>query len=210
MGNNPILSFGALVSTIILITASCSQEPGTSQGGRPNAGQKPEAGQGQMPDAEAGGELPEVSTAVSIGDNLREAEKRYPEEHGSPLYKAITAGDVDLVRRLAQPEDVNKKGLDGFRPLGRALQSPKAGELVPILLEAGADPTLPEMSGMTALHLAVVFNKGEVLPLLLRNVSKIEIEDGRGITPLEYAREFHLHDIAALLEEKGRELEGRR
>jgi ankyrin repeat protein len=211
MSNNLILRFGAFASVIILITASCSQEPGTGLRGMSNAEQKPDAVQEQKSNPEAGGDLSEVSTALSIADSLREAERHFREEYdGSPLHKAIIAKDIDLVRRLAKNGDVNKQDEYGARPLDWAIQNPKARELVPILLDAGADPALQGQDGMTALHWAATYNQVEVLPLLLRDVSDIDIKDDHGFTPLKYAQTLGNREIAALLEEKERELEGTR
>jgi len=211
MSNNLILRYGALLGVIILITASCSKEPGTGQRGTSNAGQKPDAVQEQKSNAESGGNLSEVSTAFSIADSLQEAERHFREEYsGSSLHKAVIARDIDLVRRLAEDGDVNKQDEYGARPLDWAIQNPKAGELVPILLKAGADPTLQGQDGMTALHWAATYNQVKVLPLLLRDVSNIDIEDDHGFTPLKYAQTLGNNEIAALLEEKERELKGTR
>ena len=121
--------------------------------------------------------------------------------------------DTRLVRRfIARGIDVNAPTPQGERPLVHAAQTLRA-DVVPLLLEAGADPNLAnqDREGNTALH-AVSQHGGVVSPTveagvrimkqLLARKADPRARNNSGATPLQFAANRRL-ELALLLLDAG-------
>ena len=66
----------------------------------------------------------------------------------------------------------------------------KIGDLVPVidwLIKNGEDVNILNKSGMTALHKAVIYGNVSTVEFLLSKNASINIKDGYGCTPIDYA-----------------------
>jgi ankyrin repeat protein len=68
-----------------------------------------------------------------------------------------------------------------------------------VLLRAGADPNQKADEGVTALHLAVVRDRKDLVTLLLASGADPSATDSRGASPLAWAEAQGRSEIAALL-----------
>ena len=73
-------------------------------------------------------------------------------------------------------------------------------ECVTKLLDAGADPTIPESDGWSALHWAAKKGYRNITILLLERGARRDQQDSRGYTPLDWAREREHWKVAKVLE----------
>ena len=73
-------------------------------------------------------------------------------------------------------------------------------EVVKILLDAGADPKISNVYGMTPLHMAAIVGNVEVVKLLLREGADPHKAACHGNTPLDLARHV---DVAKILRDWG-------
>jgi len=71
------------------------------------------------------------------------------------------------------------------------------------LLERGADPDLQNLSGRSALHLAIEAKSESITKLLLEIARKIDLEDDEGKTALNLAAASDETGIVKLLKKKG-------
>jgi ankyrin repeat protein len=127
--------------------------------------------------------------------------------------RAVLAADLESLDGAlsAAPEIVQQRGPDGRTLLteaaraltdDHALPPRDAGEqqrgIVRRLLEVGADPSLPEANGWTALHSAAISGHRELARMLLDAGARTDgVVDGRaGSTPLAYAL-FYGHTATA-------------
>lgn len=98
-----------------------------------------------------------VDIACSLLENGADPNPR-PGDHASPLSAAVmslnSAGAIEVMERMLQAHaNINARGTDGFTPLLRAVWDARS-DLIPFLLQRGADPRLGFLGGMSPLHLA--------------------------------------------------------
>ena len=113
-------------------------------------------------------------------------------ELGSPadfaLHGAVSSENAELVRYVLErfKPDLNAK--DGWQRT--ALQEAMFGEveIATLLLDAGADPNLPDDDGSTALFFAADYDKAELIRLLLSRGAQIDHKNALGQTVSERAR----------------------
>lgn len=97
------------------------------------------------------------------------------------LAYAMGTGDPEVVRKAVEDgADINQKGRGGQTPLVNSVLRDNA-ELVKLLLELGADPTIPEESGYTAMHVAGFQARVNSLKVLARHRDP---ETGERIDPM--------------------------
>jgi ankyrin repeat protein len=113
-------------------------------------------------------------------------------ELGSPpdfaLHGAVSAQDAELVRYVLErfKPDLNAK--DGWHRT--ALHEAMFGEveIATLLLDAGADPNIPNDDGATAIFFAADYDKAELIRLLLSRDARIDHKNTLGQTVSDRAR----------------------
>lgn len=95
------------------------------------------------------------------------------------------------------------KEYSGCTPLLLAVHRCESAEIVRALIEAGAEVTAVDTLGNTALHLAVMLGKKEVVEVLLgKRCASLMGRNKRGETPASLAKDRGFHEIALLLGEE--------
>jgi ankyrin repeat protein len=113
-----------------------------------------------------------------------------------PLVLASMSGDLENVRLLL---------MRGAEPSAEALSEAVTfgyADVVKSLLEAGADASIRERTGINLLHWATITNRASVIPVLVAAKVDINAMDDFGFTPLIYAatlNEGNTETIDALL-----------
>lgn len=141
-----------------------------------------------------------------------------PVDRLSPLEGAIIAGDYKaVILQLENGTDINKSNERGQTPLMYAVGRinsvsdvenikrgykkfiPEHTVILKALLDAGADPNIPNELGKTPIFYSVYHNRLGSTWLLLMYGADPSIKDSYGYTPLYYA-EFHGYtELIALL-----------
>mmetsp|Transcript_82431 Transcript_82431/g.146120 ORF Transcript_82431/g.146120 Transcript_82431/m.146120 type:complete len:336 (-) Transcript_82431:236-1243(-) len=116
----------------------------------------------------------DVAAATDVSDN--------------GLAAAAATGRLEDCRRILASTGPNVWGPDGTSPLCAAALWDQF-DVLQLLLEAAADPRLPNRSGFypTALHCAALQEHGKICMALLRANADPHAVDGSGVTPTHYA-----------------------
>jgi ankyrin repeat protein len=107
----------------------------------------------------------------------------------SPLVFASMTGDLENVRLLLK---------HGAEPSAEALSEAVTfgyPEVLKSLIDAGADATITEGSGINLVHWAAITNRPEAIPVLLAAKADMNAVDQFGFTPLMYAATVDEGDI---------------
>lgn len=105
---------------------------------------------------------------------------------GNPLQAALNDQSMRKVALLLLQKGATLESAGAAPVLVAAMRG--TTELIPALLEKGADIAATDGSGRTALHRAVEFGQSETLKWLLENSSlDVNSQDGEGRTPLHRA-----------------------
>uniref|UniRef100_A0A0G4HMZ4 Protein kinase domain-containing protein n=1 Tax=Chromera velia CCMP2878 TaxID=1169474 RepID=A0A0G4HMZ4_9ALVE len=142
------------------------------------------------------GEVVNASMSLRAGVSVREM-----------LFDAVERSDSSAVAKLLASDriNVNCRGEGGRTPL-HAAASRGHNTVVPILLEAGADPYMEDSYGRTPLNIAALNGHAEVVSILLdAGADKEKAEDGR--TPLLEAAARGYDDIVYSLLQAGARVE---
>ena len=114
----------------------------------------------------------------------------------SPLVLASMSGDLENVRLLLAHGAVpDAEALSEAVTFGNA-------DIVKTLINAGADASITESSGINLVHWATITNRANVIPVLVASNVDINAVDEFGFTPLMYAAtvdEGNIDALAALL-----------
>lgn len=116
-------------------------------------------------------------TAQTDDETAEEIEEK-PEP---PLLTAIDAGDDELKEALDAGASANERFEFGRTPLMHAADDE---DLVRLLIEHGADPTLRDDAGATALHYAALSDDSATVFALCRAGANPDASDFDGVTPL--------------------------
>ena len=127
-----------------------------------------------------------------------------------PIHEAATSGDVEAVRRLLDegtPVDQFDTTDNYGRPTTALYRATMAGrvEVVKVLLNAGADPTLradDSRSVLNPLQVAAKFGRADILQMFLDQGADPNAP-GKEATPLHLALKTQKDDIVRLLLEAG-------
>jgi Ankyrin repeats (3 copies)/Ankyrin repeats (many copies) len=125
----------------------------------------------------------------------------------NPLHAAAHSGNLEVVRKLIEYDPANVNPRDEYRSTPLHLSSDghyfKAGSVVRLLLEHGADIDLQDKDGWTPLYTALINGALEIVPLLLEYGADVEARDNDGKTALQVAAEKGYDEIVELLREHG-------
>jgi ankyrin repeat protein len=101
---------------------------------------------------------------------------------------ACATGDGKTLHRLLEESQYSRSMLrdDDHRMLAWAIRGGRH-QAIPLLLEAGLDPNVPDKDGETPLHLAVSESSPELVDTLLRAGADVDACNFEGQTPLETA-----------------------
>ena len=99
----------------------------------------------------------------------------------SPLVFASMSGDLESVRLL-----LNRGAEPDAEALSEAVTFGYA-DVVKSLIDAGADATIAEGSGINLIHWATITNRAAVIPVLIAAKAELNAMDEFGFTPLMYA-----------------------
>ena len=119
------------------------------------------------------------------------------------LLESIKQGNVKEVKRLMLSGllDLNFLSYDST-PLHEAIRNGRK-QLVPFLLERGAEPNKANKLGYTSLHIATIYHHKDVVQLLLDRGALLNQRNVFGQTPLHHAALCGLKEVALLLLSNG-------
>jgi ankyrin repeat protein len=117
---------------------------------------------------------------------------------------ACRRGDAADVAKMCElfPELINESDSRGFTPLIIAAYN-NQGEIVRILLQAGADSSIGDRSGNTALMGAIFKGYDAIADMLLEAGADPNVQNGQGATALTFAATFHRNSLAERLLQAG-------
>jgi peptidoglycan/LPS O-acetylase OafA/YrhL len=123
--------------------------------------------------------LTRMAIEVAVRQTVAATERR------SPLAGSILAGDREGVRRILAATEPGVPGRDdttGITPLTLAAMGGD-GEIVAMLLEAGADLDATDRDGSTALHAAAFMGQADIVRLLLDRGANAAARNSAGKIP---------------------------
>lgn len=104
------------------------------------------------------------------------------------IFSAVQMDSAELLQEALDedPSELNRRGPGGQTPLMNAVLSGKS-HAVAFLLQAGADPTIPEKDGYTPPHGAGFQGRAEIARLLHAHGINIDVAHSDGNRPIQRA-----------------------
>lgn len=119
------------------------------------------------------------------------------------LVNAITVRDAAQIRAQARRGVSLSDPIGRLRPLEYAIIN-DLPDIVELLLQLGADPTLPGSEGIRSIPLAAIHGRTACLKILLAGASPtIDLLDDEGATALHWAARAGHHEALTLLLQAG-------
>lgn len=120
------------------------------------------------------------------------------------LHRAANAGQIDIVRDLVGQEDVdvNEKAAFGWTAL-LAASAQGYPEIARVLLEAGANPDLGNVHGITPLMYGARYGNAEICSILMEYQAELDLQDVYGMSALIIATRDGHQSIVELLIKAG-------
>ncbi|MCB9844694.1 MAG: ankyrin repeat domain-containing protein [Phycisphaeraceae bacterium] len=124
---------------------------------------------------------------------------------GSAMLAAAMGGAGDQIWRVYQyggDPNARPRGARGISALRGACEFPDldgAEVCAATLLGNGADPSLPEPDGVTALHVAASRGSTAIVEILLRKDAPVDARDGEGLRAVDHAERAGHERAAAML-----------
>ncbi|XP_072851404.2 poly [ADP-ribose] polymerase tankyrase-2 isoform X2 [Pogona vitticeps] len=170
------------------------------------AGRRGAGGSGGGIAAAAGplGEALRSSSSCGGGGGGAGAAAAAASEPARELFEACRNGDVERVKRLVRPENVNGRDTAGRKssPLHFAAGFGRR-DVVEYLLQSGANVHARDDGGLIPLHNACSFGHAEVVNLLLRHGADPNARDNWSYTPLHEAAIKGKIDVCIVLLQHG-------
>ncbi|KAM9426617.1 poly [ADP-ribose] polymerase tankyrase-2-like [Pholidichthys leucotaenia] len=144
--------------------------------------------------------------AVSPGPVVAEVVEPRTGEANRELFEACRSGDLERVRKLVTPENVNSRDTAGRRstPLHFAAGFGRK-DVVDFLLQNSASVHTRDDGGLISLHNACSFGHAEVVSLLLHHGADANARDNWNYTPLHEAAIKGKIDVCIVLLQHGAE-----
>lgn len=129
--------------------------------------------------------------------------QKKPEENVDPLETAVKEGDQDKLDDLfdTMPDEAAKKDLANIALRYAALHNKV--DLLPKLIEKGADIKKANSDGQTPLHIAALNGNMEMVKALVEKGVDINAKTLVGSTPMDDAAGAEKKDVAEYLKQRG-------
>ncbi|KAM9412185.1 poly [ADP-ribose] polymerase tankyrase-2-like isoform 1-T1 [Salvelinus alpinus] len=148
----------------------------------------------------------QCSRVLGLGDVSLGVDTPGSGEPNREIFEACRNGDVERVRRLVTPENVNSRDTAGRKstPLHFAAGFGRR-DVVDYLLQNGANVHARDEGGLVSLHNACSFGHSEVVNLLLHHGADANSRDNWSFTPLHEAAIKGKSDVCIVLLQHGAE-----
>ncbi|KAJ4460402.1 hypothetical protein PAPYR_3432 [Paratrimastix pyriformis] len=118
------------------------------------------------------------------------------------LHVAVERRDLEMMKYFIDHGiDVNAKELDesgGNTPLLIAMKQENR-PAIDLLLDSGADPSIPDGAKSTPLHVAAMHGMTDIAELLIKRGANVEALDSADRSPYYWANLYHHEDIVKML-----------
>jgi ankyrin repeat protein len=178
-------------STMLMMAAPDDDNVRVLLARRANVKQRSPAGVDALTTAAAQfGTSPSIARLLDAGAELRPPEG--VRVRRSPLVLAAMTGDAAAIKLLlSRGAEPSAEALSEAVTFGHA-------DVVRALIDAGADASITESSGVNLLHWATITNRASVIPILARAGVPLNATDDNGFTPLMYAATVDVGDTDTL------------